>query len=444
MVKLRDYQQALFDKTTAAFKRGDRKVLVVAPCGAGKSYLFAKMAERSLGETLILTHRQELLVQHAELMAENGIKNYRIAMIMTEANRLGQYPRPNLIIADEAHLSRSRSWQKVIEFYNTFTVGLTATPCRLDGKPLGDIYDSMVEEISVKELISRKCLAPFKYYAPIEIDTSEVSVRAGDYALNQLEKLMMEKAVYGDVIKNWKEIAGGEKTIAYCVTVKHAEQVAEDFRAAGVSAEAISGETPPKKRAEIMRNFRSGKVTMLCNVGIISEGVSINDVTCCLLLRATESIALGIQQMMRCMRYLPGKQAKIIDCVGNYTRIGLPDEDRDWSLEKSVKKRKLTDSVGNFPVRTCPACYMAFRTAAVCPYCGEEYPLDPREIKAHEEVGLKQIQAEEVENLKKLKKLQRQEVGRARSLEELIEVGKSRGYKNPTYWAMQVMRGRKR
>ena len=76
--------------------------------------------------------------------------------------------------------------------------------------------------------------------------------------------------------------------------------------------------------------------------------------------------------------------------------------------------------------------------------CGEEYPLDPREIKAHEEVGLKQIQAEEVENLKKLKKLQRQEVGRARSLEELIEVGKSRGYKNPTYWAMQVMRGRKR
>ena len=193
-----------------------------------------------------------------------------------------------------------------------------------------------------------------------------------------------------------------------------------------------------------MESFRAGDIQVLCNVGIISEGVSIDEVSCCILLRPTESVALGIQQMMRCMRYLPGKTAKIIDCVGNYTRIGLPDDDREWSLEKPTRKRGLTDKNGNFYIRCCPECYMTFATAPVCPFCGTEYPLHPREIRAKQEIELQRITAEEAEKVAEAKKKSRIEQGRANTFEELVRLGKQRGYKNPAFWAAQVMRGRKR
>jgi superfamily II DNA or RNA helicase len=193
-----------------------------------------------------------------------------------------------------------------------------------------------------------------------------------------------------------------------------------------------------------MDDFATGKITVLCNCTLLSEGISIDEISCVILLRPTESIALGIQQMMRCMRYLPGKVAKIIDCVGNYTRIGLPDDDRAWSLSEPVPKRRSTDDNGNFYIRCCPECYMTFKTAPICPFCGTEYPLHPREIKANQEIELQRITAEEAAQVEKLKKQARAEQGRAATFEELIQLGRSRGYKNPAFWAAQVMRGRKR
>ena len=116
---LRDYQTELLNKTFQAFREGYRRPLVVAPCGAGKSYLFVELIKRTRGEALILTHRQELKEQHERLMEELGATNARVAMILTEANRLGEYPRPELIVTDEAHLSRSNSWMKVIDYYDS-------------------------------------------------------------------------------------------------------------------------------------------------------------------------------------------------------------------------------------------------------------------------------------------------------------------------------------
>ena len=164
-----------------------------------------------------------------------------------------------------------------------------------------------------------------------------------------------------------------------------------------------------------------------------------------MLLRPTESVALGIQQMMRCMRYMPGKVAKIIDFVGNYTRgPGLPDDPREWSLGEPLKRKQRLDGNGDFYIRTCPKCYKVFQTASVCPYCGDTYPLHPREIKAHEEIELKRITAEEMARVEAEKKRARAEQGRAESFEDLIKLGKQRGYKNPAFWAAQVMRGRRR
>lgn len=441
---LRDYQQDLFNKTVEALKRGCRRPLVVAPCGAGKSYLFAEMIRRTRGEALVLTHRQELKQQHETLLKNLAITNARVAMILTEASRLGQYEKPALIITDEAHLSRSNSWMKVLDYYDTYTVGFTATPVRMDGKSLGSVYDELVTGVSVQWLIDHHRLAPFEYYAPTVVETDGLRVQAGDYVVKDLEQLMTERAIYGDVIKSYQRFAPGERSIVYCVSVKHARETADAFNSAGIRAEFLSAGTPPGRRQQIMDDFRRGEFTVLCNVGIISEGVSIDEVSCCILLRPTESHALYWQQGMRSMRYQPGKVAKIIDCVGNYTRNPLFDADVKWSLNQSIRKRPVLNAEGDFHIRSCPNCFKVFKTAAICPYCGHQYPLHPREIKAHQEIELTRITAEQAAEMERKRKQARCEQGRARSFEELLMIGRERGYQNPAAWAAMVMRGRNR
>jgi superfamily II DNA or RNA helicase len=401
------------------------------------------MAERTKGEVLVLTHRRELLEQTGRLFQEHGI-NARVEMVLTEANRLGEHKRPALIITDEAHLSRSNSWMKVLDYYDTHTVGFTATPVRLDGKPLGDIYSALVTGVSVRWLIDNHRLAPYEYYAPTAVETDGLRVQAGDYVIKDLEQLMSDRAIYSDVLKSWERLAKGQKTIAYCVSVKHAQETAEMFSDAGYPAVEIDGSTPPKKRAEIMQNFRDGKIMVLCNVGIISEGVSIDDVTCCLLLRPTESHALYWQQAMRCMRYQPGKTAIIVDCVGNYTRNPLPDADVEWSLTESARKKPRINDEGDFVIRTCPSCFKVFKTAPVCPYCNTPYELTEREIKAHTDIELQRISVEEAKKAEEKRKELRMEQGRAQTFEQLVKLAKDRGYKNPVFYARMVMQGRRK
>lgn len=440
---LRDYQQDVYRKTLDAFRQGYKRPLVVLPCGGGKSYLFAEMAKNARGKVLILTHRRELLNQHNELLSGLGI-HARVSMVLTEANHLGQHQRPTLIITDEAHLSRSNSWMKVLDYYNTCTVGFTATPVRLDGKPLGDMYDTLVEGVSVRWLIDNHRLAPFEYYAPTVVETDGLRVQGGDYVIKDMEQLMSDRAIYSDVLKSWRQIAGNAKTIAYCVSVKHAQETADMFQNAGIWAQAIDGNTPTKQREDIMQRFRNGNIQVLCNVGIISEGISIDDVTCCLLLRPTESHALYWQQAMRCMRYQPGKTAKIIDCVGNYTRNPLPDADVKWCLDSAAKKRPKLNEAGDFFIRTCPQCFKVFKTAPVCPYCGETYPLHPREIKAHKEIELARITAEDTERVEQEKKRMRMEVGRCRTLDDLWKIARERKYAPGWVYKMAQLKGIRR
>ena len=392
----------------------------------------------------MLVHRNELKQQHLKLFQELDIPA-RVETYQTEYRRLGQHPTPRLLVVDEAHLSRSNTWQRIIEYYDTYTVGFSATPIRMDGRPLGDIFDDLITGVDTRWLIENHRLAPYEYYAPMTVDTSGLRTVGGDYVVSELEQLVSERAIYGDVIANYRKFAGGERTIAYCVSVKHAESVAEAFREAGIPAAVLSAKTPARERQKILDSFRYGRLRVLCNCTLLSEGISIDEISCVMLLRPTESVALGIQQMMRCMRYLPGKTAKIIDMVGNYARIGgLPDEDRNWSLTEPVRKRKEADNNGNFYIRTCPECFMVFATAPKCPFCGTDYPLHPREITMKQEIELARITAEEAERVAEAKKKSRIEQGRANSFEELVKLGKQRGYKNPAFWATQVLRGRKR
>ena len=394
---------------------------------------------------LVLAHRKELAEQHRQLFSDFGLDtdNIRVALFWSEVNRLGEYDPPDLIIADETHWIPN-TMRKVLDYYDCRVIGLTATPTRLSGEPLGAVYEEMIVGVSVKELIERKRLAPYDYYSAPVADVFDLSVRNGDYVVGESEELLMKPAIYGDVIDAYKKFADGKKTLVYCTSIKHSKSVAEAFQNAGYRAVHMDSNTPKQERDRIMADFRSGAVQILCNVLLIVEGISVPDCECCILLRPTLSTTIYIQSAMRCMRYAEGKRAVIIDMVMNYLRLGMPDEERVWSLGEPLKRKPSTDGNGDFYIRTCPECFMTFKTAPICPFCGHTYPLHPREIQAHKEIELQRITAEEMARVEAEKKRARAEQGRAQTFEELVALGKARGFKNPSYWAAQVLRGRRR
>lgn len=308
---------------------------------------------------------------------------------------------------------------------------------------MGEVYDDLIVGISTKELIERNCLAPYEYYSVPVADVTGLKVQNGEYVMRDAEDLLMKSAIYSDVIQSYKRFADGSKAIVYCASIKHSKAVAKAFCDAGYSAAHIDGSMSKDERQRIMADFRSGKIKVISNVMLIVEGLSVPDCECCILLRPTLSTTIYIQSSMRCMRYKPGKVAKILDMTMNYAKLGLPDDDREWSLNAPVKAKKDMDENGNFYIRTCPSCFQVFKTAPVCPICGEPYPLSPRELKAHEDIELARIGAEEAAKAEAQRKQARMQQGRAQTFEELVRIGKERGYKNPAFWASRVINGRR-
>ena len=441
-MELRDYQQDLFSDTRQAFRRGYKRVLVVSPCGSGKTVLASYMAHAAAqngNHVWYIVPRQEILEQTIECfdMCGYSTENIYIGMTIMTANHISELKKPDLIIFDECHLSVAATYWKIVnQNPDAYIVGLTATPCRTDNKPLGALYETMVERVNVRWLIDHEKLAPYEYYS---VKVSDLTETMTD---EQAEEMLMKSAVYGKVIDSWRRFARNEQTVVYCAGVTHSKRMAEKFIAEGIRAEHFDGETPPKERKRIVEDFRSGKIKVLCNCDLISMGFDMPDIGCVLMARPTQSASLFIQQSGRAMRYKKGKTAIIIDAVGNYTRFNLPDVPYEWSLEEGIKLPKRMDDQGNFTLRVCMNCYRAFKTAPVCPFCNTPVPLHPREIKAHEEIELRRITAEEAEIMEQKRKEARKEQGRARTFEELLEIGRKRNMKNPAGWAYYVMRAR--
>lgn len=440
MITLRGYQQQVFDDSIKAFANGSKGICCVLPCRSGKSYIMARMIQGAKGNVLVLAHRHTLINQHKELLESLGVLSdkVRIESVFTEASRLGRYEKDSisLIIIDEAHLSEAMSYKKVCEYYNCRRVLFTATPARLDGKPL-TLADTLVIGITANELIGMGAISEYDYYAPdLDIDTESVDMVAGEYNNGQLSDLMCQSAIYGDILKYYRLLSGNRQAIAYCTSVKHSERTAEMFNENGISAVSIDGGMSIKERNKRMDMFRNGKVQILCNCNLISEGVTLPNASVALLLRPTMSLPLFIQQACRVLTPVEGKKAVIIDYVNNVQRHGLPTDNHEWSLAETVEKRKQHNDDGTLSIRQCSECFRCFKTAPKCPYCGFIYEVKGRELKAIKDVELKQIQAVEKEEQEKQKKIARMEVGQCRTIADLQKIAKERGYKQAWVWQM--------
>lgn len=396
-IKLREYQTELINNIRASVREGHRAIVSVLGCGGGKSVIQAEISRSATAKrnrVLFLVHRKELCEQITNTFTAQGVdmKLCSVSMVQTVSRRLGQIPEPKIIITDEAHHSTANSYKKIYEaFPDALRLGFTATPIRLNRGGLGEIYDKLITSVSTRWLIDNNYLSPYKYYSVKLADTSGLHIKAGDYKADEVAELMQNSEIYGETVKQWERLAKNKKTIAYCASVEAAEETAEQFRQAGYTAASLSGSTPKELRARIMQEFRDSKIMILTNCELFGEGLDVPDCECTVLLRPTQSLTLYIQQSMRSMRYMPDKIAIIIDHVGNCYLHGLPDDEREWSLE-SKKKQENT-----VKIRECPMCFAVYPpTKQKCPYCDYAAVKEiQRKDKAVVEIDLVEMQRQE-------------------------------------------------
>lgn len=430
---LRDYQQYVYDeiRRNLLIHQG---VCAVLPCRSGKSYIMKEICEKAAlkgSKVLILAHRRLLLRQHQKI-----IENCRFESVFTEVNHLGENGNVDLIIIDEAHISAAESYQKVCNYYQCKRILFTATAKRLDNKPL-NLCSHIINGISGDELIKRGDISDYDLYAPkLNIDLSKVSMSGADFNNEELSETMCDKKIYGDIIKYYRELADGKQALAYCVNIKHSKSICDLFNDNGISAEHMDSSTPEKERDRIIQDFKDKKFKILCNCNLISEGITLPECECCLLLRPTQSETLYIQQSCRCLTPLPDKKAIIIDFVGNCYTHGMPTEKRIYSLEHNQRIRN-SSREPDIIVRECKECLRVYKgNDPICPYCGHNNGKTRKQIEADEKAELERIT--EIN-----RKQARMEVGMAKTEAELIAIGRKRGYKNPAYWAKTIMNSRR-
>lgn len=399
-LELRPYQHDAVLAIRTAFIKGDRRVLYVLPTGGGKSLIFSYVAASTAARAkrvVILGHRQEIVDQISRSLDDMGVSHgmiaagrtpsvsstVQIAMVQTLQRRIGKYPPPDLLVVDEAHHSVAGGYKAITEAWpSAFVLGVTATPERLDGRGLIDCYQSLIVGPSIADLTAAKYLAPAVVYAPASpLDLSGVRTVMGDYEERGLSEVMSDRKIVGDAVEHYRTHAAGLPAVAFCVSIAHSEQVAAEFRAAGIRAQHVDGNTERDERRRFIATLGNGGLDVLTNCSLISEGVDVPTLGAAILLRPTKSLAMHLQSVGRALRPAPGKsRAIILDHADNTRRHGLPSADRDWTLEGRKRKPRAAGDEGP-AIKQCPACYaMCDRAERACPACGEPFVVAPREI----------------------------------------------------------------
>ena len=435
-------------------QRGTRSIVIQSPTGSGKTLLTAHMVKTAAAKGMtawFCVHRRELVKQSIRAFAEVGVNHgvvaagfleakrhaVQIASIQTLIRRYERLRRPQLIIWDECHHIAAGSWaalRKAIP--EAFHIGLTATPERLDGKGLAEYFDVMIEGPSVEWLIENGYLAPYRIFAPQGISVAGVHTRMGDFAKDELLAVADKPTITGDAIKHYLKHAAGKRAVVFCVSIEHSKHVVEQFRQAGIPAVHVDGETETEARDQAIRRFTNGEVRVLSNVELFGEGFDLPSLEVAILLRPTQSLGLYLQQVGRALRPSPGKtEAIILDHAGNCERHGLPDEERQWSISgREDKTRRGANAVAS--VRVCPRCFAAqYPGRASCTYCGHVFEAKPRQVE-HVEGDLQEV------DTAALRRQRLREQSRTETFEDLVELGRARGYKRPYLWAKHVWNAR--
>ncbi len=444
---LRPYQEQVIDDTREALRR-HHSVLMQGPTGMGKTAITVFMMGRAAAQNkraYFLVHQNELLSQTSKALWRQQLEHgmiasgkgrstlpAQVASVQTLVRRMDQYKEPDLLIIDEAHRAAAKTYQTIIERWpNARVIGLTATPQRTDGKPLDVLFDTLVLGPSIRQLMDDGYLCDYEIYAPpIGIDVSTVKRKMGDFDSKELEVAVDRPSITGDAVNHYKTHAMGKRCVVMCVSIKHAEHVTEQYLAAGVPAGVIEGTMTGPQRDKMLADFGAGVLRVICNVQLLVEGVDIPAIEVVQWLRPTQSLVIWMQGNGRGLRPADGKSELIIfDHVGNCLRHGLPDDDREWSLEGREKGKRKAAAEDEVKVKQCGNCWAVFRPGpTACPSCGHPVAGTQRELE---------VVDGELQKVDKqaIRKQQKREQGQARGLEDLVALGMRRGMAKADSWA---------
>ncbi len=354
--ELRDYQSEIKGRLDEVWHE-HRNVMIQMPTGTGKTHLMAAVIGECMeqGDVLIVAHRMELIEQISATLHRFGIehglivrnttvtdecRHVMVASIQTLAKRLDTMNfRPGLVVIDEAHHALAKTYGKLWDKWSDARfLGLTATPCRMNGKPFTDLFSVLLQSWSIPDFINKGWLSDFEYVSVNPesqimrlIASLEKRGADGDYQAKEMATVMDRPDSIKHLYDSYRHFADGKKGIVYAIDRAHAAHIAEYYSEYGVSCCVIDGNTPVKKRVGLVDDYRSGKISVLVSVDCFSEGFDCPEVEFIQLARPTLSLSKYLQQVGRGMRVSKGKShVLILDQVGLYQIFGLPTDNRDW------------------------------------------------------------------------------------------------------------------
>jgi DNA repair protein RadD len=370
-MSLRPYQQRAIDEIRGCYQSGKRAPVLVLPTGAGKTVVAAEMIRLAVARgnrVLFLVHRAELLQQSVSKLERAGITDLRIiqagndlgspiapvavASIPTLTRWTERQPAANLVIIDESHHVVAKTWKRLADHYSaSLILGLTATPQRADGRSIGDVFDSIVVGATVRELTDLGHLVPCRVFAPPDtLETKHIAVSP---------------------VEAYQKHGDGQRAVIFCMTVEHAQRVADDMNAAGITCAVVHGEMSKDARRTALADLDAGRIRAVASIGVLTEGWDSPSVAVCILARKPQHTGLYLQMAGRVLRPAPGKtHATLIDLCGSVHDHGTPDMDREYTLDgKGISK------VDREQIRQCLTCGGVFRAGpSACPLCGVELP----------------------------------------------------------------------
>lgn len=399
----RYYQSSAIEGLRGSLMVGNRRVIHHAPTGSGKtatsSWIISAAHEKG-SKVLFLANRRELIFQAVETLEKFGIdcaiimageehdlsKQVQVASMQTYVRRMTieddlrfnkWWHDADLVIVDECHSSISPSWQKILQSYDTkvCVIGLTATPCRGDGRGLGEFYEEIISTVTITELIEQGFLVPIRYFAPYTPDMAGVKTVRGDWDQKEAAKRVNKPKLIGDIYKNWSIICPDRPTIFFAQNVQHSIAITHEFNSKGIDAAHIDARTPKEERQRILDDLKRGRVQVISNYGILTEGFDFPAASCIGIARPTKILGLYIQMGGRGLRPSPGKSDCIIlDFAGCLETHGYLEEERTWTLDGKKKawqeatNKKTTEK----KMLKCGACHHVFSGTGTCPNCGSE------------------------------------------------------------------------